>query len=123
MKRRMTKFINYVSPGCIRVPSRYCYKLLCGTPYLSGPVFFNTFFDTGTALSKLAKDGSCLLMYSSKNDQLIPFNRQEKLFASFKEETSKNCSIFNANEYQVHDRSPWADDHFSHNLEKFIAQV
>ena len=27
----MTKFINYVSPGYINVPSRYCYKLLRGT--------------------------------------------------------------------------------------------
>ena len=34
MKRRMTKFM---SPGYIGVPSRYYYKLLCGTPYPPSP--------------------------------------------------------------------------------------
>ena len=33
MKSRITKLINYVSPGYIGVPSRYYYKLLGGTPY------------------------------------------------------------------------------------------
>ena len=32
----MTKYINYVSPGYIDVPSKYYDNLLCGTPYILG---------------------------------------------------------------------------------------
>ena len=60
IKRRMTKFINYVSPGYIGVPSRYYYKLLCGTPYHTS-LYTNTFLWAPTSFPIIVHYNSRLL--------------------------------------------------------------
>ena len=87
-----------------------------------GPIIFHGYLDTSPALEQLAATGTCLLMYSSRYDQLIPFARQKKLYQKFAAISKSNCSIFNENPYQVHDRSPWVDDHFPENLKRFLEQ-
>ena len=90
--------------------------------FSSGRLIFSGYFETGAALDELADNSACLLMYSSHKDQLIPFSRQQRLFKSFAARSKKNCSIFNENQFQVHDRSPWVDAPFPKNLKKFLVQ-